>query len=135
MGNLLKDAHLTHHQRVHVSQNKFNSPADGSKRSGYNTVQIKLPKLNPEAYTVKMSTAQRLALIHNPQQRLTNKLVDSCEDDHFKTVSQIVSEVSGPNDFALNVSKRNFKRKTPFTQWSNAYYSGGVFFNPPVNGI
>jgi len=31
--------------------------------------------------------------------------------------------------------KRNFKKKTPFTQWSNAYFSGGVFFNPPVNGI
>lgn len=26
-------------------------------------------------------------------------------------------------------------KKTPFTQWSNAYFSGGVFFNPPVNGI
>jgi len=31
--------------------------------------------------------------------------------------------------------KRNFKKKTPFTQWSNAYFSGGVFFNPPVSGI
>ena len=31
--------------------------------------------------------------------------------------------------------EKNFKKKTPFTQWSNAYFSGGVFFNPPVIGI
>ena len=31
--------------------------------------------------------------------------------------------------------RKNFKRKTPFTQWSNAYFSNGVFFNPPVSGI
>jgi len=36
---------------------------------------------------------------------------------------------------AYNPTKRNHKKKTPFTQWSNAYFSGGVFFNPPVNGI
>ena len=34
-----------------------------------------------------------------------------------------------------NLHKRNFKRKTPFTQWSNAYFGNGVFFNPPVQGI
>jgi len=28
-----------------------------------------------------------------------------------------------------------FKKKTPFTQFVNASYAGGVFFNPPVAGI
>ena len=32
-------------------------------------------------------------------------------------------------------SKRNFKRKTPFSQWQDAYFGNGVFFNAPVNGI
>jgi hypothetical protein len=31
--------------------------------------------------------------------------------------------------------KRNFKQRTPFTHWSNAYFGNGVFFNPPVRGI
>ena len=31
--------------------------------------------------------------------------------------------------------KRNFKKSTPFTQWSNAFFHNGVFFNPPVSGI
>jgi len=31
--------------------------------------------------------------------------------------------------------RRNFKKRTPFTQWSNAYFGNGVFFNPPVSGI
>jgi hypothetical protein len=35
----------------------------------------------------------------------------------------------------IGLHKRNFKRKTPFTQWSNAYFGNGVFFNPPVQGI
>jgi hypothetical protein len=35
----------------------------------------------------------------------------------------------------VQASRKNFKKRTPFTQWSNAYFSGGVFFNPPVNGI
>lgn len=35
-----------------------------------------------------------------------------------------------PIDFSA--SKANFKKKTPLTQWSNAYFSGGVHFNPPA---
>ena len=31
--------------------------------------------------------------------------------------------------------RKNYKKKTPFTQWSNAYFHNGVFFNPPVSGI
>ncbi len=36
---------------------------------------------------------------------------------------------------SLKISKRNFKKKTPFTQWSNAYFGNGVFFNPPSSRI
>jgi hypothetical protein len=35
----------------------------------------------------------------------------------------------------IYANKRNYKKKTPFTQWVNSYFSGGVFFNPPVKGI
>jgi len=31
--------------------------------------------------------------------------------------------------------RKNFKKRTPLTQWSNAIFGGGVFFNPPVSGI
>ena len=34
-----------------------------------------------------------------------------------------------------DVERRNYKKKTPFTQWCNAHFNGGMFFNPPVNGI
>lgn len=51
----------------------------------------------------------------------------------FQTTNQTFHEEKNLQDFSPY--KRNFKKKTPFTQWSNAYFSGGVFFNPPVNGI
>lgn len=35
----------------------------------------------------------------------------------------------------LKTMRKNFKKRTPFTQWSNAYFGNGVFFNPPVTGI
>ena len=35
----------------------------------------------------------------------------------------------------MHTNKRNFKKKTPFTQYVNSYFSGGVFFNPPVREI
>jgi len=38
-------------------------------------------------------------------------------------------------DMANNTQRINFKKRTPFTQWSNAYFGNGVFFNPPVTGI
>lgn len=31
--------------------------------------------------------------------------------------------------------RKNFKKRTPFTHWSDAYFGNGVFFNPPVTGI
>ena len=36
---------------------------------------------------------------------------------------------------SIIIYRKNFKKKTPFTQWSNAYFGNGVFFNPPVQGI
>jgi len=38
-------------------------------------------------------------------------------------------------DVASKSQRINFKKRTPFTQWSNAYFGNGVFFNPPVTGI
>ena len=35
----------------------------------------------------------------------------------------------------LKQLRKNFKKRTPFTHWSDAYFANGVFFNPPVTGI
>jgi len=51
----------------------------------------------------------------------------------FSTTNQNFYNVNDPIDFSPY--KKNFKKKTPLTQWSNAYFSGGVHFNPPVSGI
>lgn len=53
--------------------------------------------------------------------------------EHFVTTNNVFNSTLDVS--AYSGTKRNFKRKTPFTQWSNAYFSGGVFFNPPTNGI
>ena len=55
------------------------------------------------------------------------------EHEQFRTTNQSYFDTLEQQDFSA--VKRNFKKKTPFTQWSNAYFSGGVFFNPPVSGI
>ena len=55
------------------------------------------------------------------------------EYEHFRTTNQQYHDKLEAQDFTD--VKRNFKKKTPFTQWSNAYFSGGVFFNPPSCGI
>jgi hypothetical protein len=34
-----------------------------------------------------------------------------------------------------DVERRNYKNKTPITQWCNAHLNGGTFFNAPVNVI
>ena len=59
--------------------------------------------------------------------------VEPVETGHFVTTNQSFHETLDVPDYSAY--KRNFKKKTPFTQWSNAYFAGGVFFNPPVNGI
>jgi len=58
---------------------------------------------------------------------------DTVEYEHFCTTNMSVHGDIEAQDFSS--VKKNFKKKTPFTQWSNAYFSGGVFFNPPVSGI
>lgn len=58
---------------------------------------------------------------------------ETLDYDHFRTTNQSYHEFMDTQDFST--VKKNFRKKTPFTQWSNAYFSGGVFFNPPVSGI
>jgi hypothetical protein len=58
---------------------------------------------------------------------------NSSDYEQFRTTNQTTHDALEQQDFSA--VKRNFKKKTPFTQWSNAYFSGGVFFNPPVSGI
>ena len=53
--------------------------------------------------------------------------------DQFRTTNQSFHDIMDQQDFSA--VKRNFKKKTPFTQWNNAYFSGGVHFNPPVSGL
>jgi len=65
-------------------------------------------------------------------QRGTNTS-ETLDYEHFRTTNQSYHELLEQQDFSS--VKKNFKKKTPFTQWSNAYFSGGVFFNPPVSGI
>ena len=59
--------------------------------------------------------------------------LDTIEEfDPFKTTSKVFFS---PTTDALSTSKFNFKKKTPFTQFVNASFAGGVFFNSPVAGI
>ena len=51
----------------------------------------------------------------------------------FETTNLKFHDIMEQQDFTA--IKKNFKKKTPFTQWSNAYFSGGVHFNPPTSGI
>ena len=58
----------------------------------------------------------------------------TCIDyDMFQTTNQTFHESMQPHDHSA--VKKYFKKKTPFTQFNNAYFSGGVFFNPPVGGL
>mmetsp|Transcript_5777 Transcript_5777/g.9900 ORF Transcript_5777/g.9900 Transcript_5777/m.9900 type:complete len:256 (-) Transcript_5777:30-797(-) len=64
------------------------------------------------------------------------KLASSGVDSECPTWSTTNQEFFQPKEIKdLDVYRKNFKKKTPFTQWSNAYFSNGVFFNPPVQGI
>ena len=129
VGNILDGSSFTQHQRVNLLQNKSNHPDDGKKRQNETFQSVKLPSAFEKP--VKMTPAQRAALIVSPRNKKPNPLIDEDVTDHWKTLNQAAM---GQTD-AYSPSKRNFKRKTPFTQWSNAYFAGGVHFNPPVNGI
>lgn len=72
----------------------------------------------------------------NKQLRNSQKIKTTYDNDDyapFQTTNQRYHEVLEQQDFTS--VKKNFKKKTPFTQWSNAYFSGGVHFNPPTSGI
>jgi hypothetical protein len=68
--------------------------------------------------------------IKNPKNITRNSQI-VLEENPFTTTNQRHFEFIEGSERQTNY----FKKKTPFTQWSNAYFSGGVFFNPPVNGI
>ncbi len=59
--------------------------------------------------------------------------LDTVEDfEPFKTTSNVFFS---PTSASAKTSSLHYKKKTPFTQFVNASYAGGVFFNPPVAGI
>lgn len=55
------------------------------------------------------------------------------DDNTWKTTNEVVfGGVQMPD---LSVNKLNYRKKTPFTIWSNAFFHGGVFFNPHEQGL
>lgn len=54
-------------------------------------------------------------------------------DEAWRTTQrESYSNVAMPD---LSVHRHNYRKKTPFTMWSNAVNHHGVFFNPPAQGI
>lgn len=64
---------------------------------------------------------------------LKNKLEPIQTGSEWYTTNQEFFQPLKIND--MKNYRKNFKKRTPFTQWSNAYFGNGVFFNPPVTGI
>lgn len=66
----------------------------------------------------------------------------SFDEPTYRTINQEVNEnllSNLKNPLAksrqdLEIERRNFRKKTDFTQWCNAKFAG-VFFNPPANCI
>ena len=59
----------------------------------------------------------------------------NASDSQWSTTSKEAYKQHEIKPHNLNVQRANWKRRTPFTDWSNAYFGNGVFFNPPVSGI
>ena len=59
----------------------------------------------------------------------------SVETDDFLTTSQMFAMKGSQLEQSPN--RTNFKKKSDFSHFYNATFQpgGGVFFNPPVNGI
>ena len=64
---------------------------------------------------------------------LKNKLEPIQTGSEWYTTNQEFFQPLKLND--MKNYRKNFKKRTPFTQWSNAFFGNGVFFNPPVTGI
>jgi len=59
--------------------------------------------------------------------------LDTVEDfDPFKSTSRVFFS---PIANSAAATRMNFKKKTPFTQFVNASFCGGVFFNAPAAGL
>ena len=79
----------------------------------------------------KLSQAQRLAIIRRHKKDQFDE--ENVDTDSFVTTSQLFN--SKNENFDVSPNRTNFKKKTAFSQYYNAYFQGGVCFNPPVNGV
>jgi hypothetical protein len=55
--------------------------------------------------------------------------------DDFEPFKTTINVFFSPTAVPAKTSSMFYKKKTPFTQFVNASYAGGVYFNPPVAGI
>lgn len=109
----------------------FINPATGREiRKDRQMRLASLPSITHRRQMMNVKSQLEADLI---QARHSKHLRDSQGASTFCTTNQNFYAVNDPVDFSPY--KKNFKKKTPLTQWSNAYFSGGVHFNPPVSGI
>lgn len=127
-----------------------NLAVDNSRICGQQKPQVKAVYVNKdagprEAALRKLRKKYRQASLPalTPKRQLGQSMPTTDELDRldrvrftgetFTTTNQNFFHVNAPVDFKHY--RKNFKKKTPLTQWSNAYFSGGVHFNPPGPGI
>ena len=81
----------------------------------------------------KLSRSQRMAIINRHRKDHFDE--SNVGTDDFLTTQQLFA-VKGP-DLDPAPARTNFKKKTDFSHFYNATFTpgGGVFFNPPVNGL
>jgi hypothetical protein len=115
----------------------MNSPADGRKRIFPDT-NTKFPIVSPRHATIDSDkTKRRFSTLKERSSILKKKDMydlDTVDDfDPYKTTSSVFFSPTPAS--ARNTGVTFYKKKTPFTQFVNASYAGGVFFNPPVAGL
>lgn len=109
----------------------FVNPATGREiAKNKHARMMSLPSITNRRQMMAAKSQMEADLI---QARHSKLLRGSQGHETFCTTNQNFYAVNEPVDFSPY--KKNFKKKTPLTQWSNAYFSGGVHFNPPVSGI
>ena len=69
------------------------------------------------------------------QSHMTPVKPDGSSVNDWSTTSSEFHNGKQPNFTDMKQHRRNFKRKTPFSQWQDAFFGNGVFFNPPQQGI
>lgn len=120
--------------RATAHNSMMTSPKAASKRmSSLPAIQHR-NSANPAKRTKSIAVRGKSNQTQNLRNSQRTSAFNTMDDyDHYTTTNQHHHDVLEQQDFSA--VKKNFKKKTPFTQWSNAYFSGGVFFNPPVSGI